>query len=193
MTPKRISAKFLVKPDPTAAVDLDPFIGLFHRLIQNQSAPGLLIDVADYIHVPDGPGVMLIGHEVDYGIDLSEGKAGLLTVRKRIEEGSLSDLLEQTVHMALGAIKAIATDGGVAVEFATGSCRIQLLDRLEAPNTDQVFSEAKGAFESLATRLYSGSVQEVSRVGAEDARAPLGAELVSSEEIGVDSLLERLA
>jgi len=30
--------------------------------------PGLLIDVADYAHVPDGPGVILIGHDVDYGI-----------------------------------------------------------------------------------------------------------------------------
>jgi hypothetical protein len=193
MTPKRISAKFYLSPDPSADVDLDPFIGLFHRMIQNQSAPGLLIDVADYIHVPDGPGVILIGHDVDYGMDLTEGQAGLLATRKRIEEGSLTDLLEQTVGMALGAIQAIAADGEAGVAFATNACRIQLLDRLVSPNTDQAFSEAKGAFEALASKLYSGAVDKVARVGADDARGALGAEIVASEDVSIDTLIARLS
>ncbi len=193
MTPKRISAKFYASPDPAAPVDLDPFIGLFHRMIQNQTVEGLLIDVADYIHVPEGPGVILIGHDVDYGIDRSNGKAGLLTVQKRIEGGSLSDRLNQTMRMALGALKAIEIDGGAAVNFATTCCRVQLLDRCETPNTDQAFSEAKGEFEALASRLYAGAVESLSRVGAQDARNPLGVEIFSNEAVPLDTLIERVS
>ena len=61
MNPQRIAIKFFVTPDPTEAVDLAPFTPLFHEFIQKASVPGLLIDVADYAHVPNGPGIILIG------------------------------------------------------------------------------------------------------------------------------------
>ncbi len=82
MNPKRIAVKFFTD-EPGAPVALEPFIPLFHRFIQQATVPGLLIDVANYIHVPNGPGVVLVGHEVDYGIDAVGGRTGLLTVRKR--------------------------------------------------------------------------------------------------------------
>ena len=69
MNPLRIAIKLFVAPDPTVPVDLEPFTPLFHEFIQKASVPGLLIDVADYAHVPNGPGIILIGNEVDYGID----------------------------------------------------------------------------------------------------------------------------
>ena len=45
--------------------------------------PELLIDVANYAHVPKGPGVVLIGHGSDYFMDEGEGRLGLLYNRKR--------------------------------------------------------------------------------------------------------------
>ena len=42
-----------------------------------------MIDVANYAHVPKGPGVALIGHGTDYFIDEGEGRLGLLYNRKR--------------------------------------------------------------------------------------------------------------
>ena len=75
MIPKRISAK-LFATDPSAEVDADAFISVFHEFIREKSVEGILIDVADYSHVPEGPGVVLIGHDVDYSIDMNEGKAG---------------------------------------------------------------------------------------------------------------------
>ena len=88
--PRRVSVKFFANPQPGSALDLAPYIGLFHQFIQEKSVEGLLIDVADYTHVPDGPGILLVGHDVDYGIDLAGGRAGLLTVRKRIEGSSFA-------------------------------------------------------------------------------------------------------
>ena len=43
--------------------DLEPLIPIFHGWIQDQVSEELLLDVADYRHVPAGPGVMLIGLE----------------------------------------------------------------------------------------------------------------------------------
>ena len=50
-------------------VDLADFIPVFHDWIQDQSLDELLIDVVDYRHVHDGPGVMLIAHDAHYAID----------------------------------------------------------------------------------------------------------------------------
>ena len=35
----------------------------FHTLIQGQSLNDTLIDVANYLHVTTGPGILLIGHK----------------------------------------------------------------------------------------------------------------------------------
>ncbi len=99
MNPLRLSLKiFATKPIPRE--ELHPFIGVFHRFIQEAAVPGLLIDVADYAHVPDGPGVILIGHDVDYGIDLAGGRTGLLTTRKRGSEADLSALFREALAKA---------------------------------------------------------------------------------------------
>ena len=47
-----------VKVFASRAVSIDDAIPVFHRWIQERVHPEMLIDVADYRHVPDGPGVM---------------------------------------------------------------------------------------------------------------------------------------
>ena len=48
-----------------ASIDLAGAIPVFHRWIQENVCEELLIDVADYRHVPAGPGVLLVGHEAN--------------------------------------------------------------------------------------------------------------------------------
>src|SRR4029077_431582 len=102
MNPQRLAIK-LFATRPIAREELPPFIGVFHRFIQEAVVPGLLVDVADYAHVPDGPGVILIGHDVDYGIDLAGGRTGLLTTRKRAGDAALVPLFRDTLSRALAA------------------------------------------------------------------------------------------
>ena len=49
---------------------------VFHQWIRDSVCPEMLIDVADYRHVPAGPGVMLIGHEANYSLDNRENRLG---------------------------------------------------------------------------------------------------------------------
>src|ERR1700676_5233406 len=68
--------------EDTEAVDLALAIPVFHRWIQESICEELLIDVADYRYWPAGPGVLLVGHEANYSLDLSGWRLGLLYNRK---------------------------------------------------------------------------------------------------------------
>ena len=83
----RISVKYFVaEPE---CVDLDAMIPVFHEWIQRSRVPGMLVDVADYRHITGGPGVVLVGHDVDYALDTTDGRPGLVHTRKRSITGEL--------------------------------------------------------------------------------------------------------
>jgi rhodanese-related sulfurtransferase len=153
----------------------------------------LLLDVANYIHVPNGPGVVLIGHDVDYGIDSTSGLTGLLTVRKRAGGKSFGELLRDTLRKALIAVREIETDGSGKLSFALDKVEIGILDRLAAPNDAATFERAKREAEPVLRALYGGTKLEISRSHDADPRAPLSLEVSATAAADVATLLERLS
>jgi hypothetical protein len=195
VTPRRISAKFFAQPDVAAALDLRPVLGLFHRFIQQGSLEGLLLDVADYAHVPAGPGVMLIGHDVDYAIDLTDRRAGLLTTRKRHPNLPLCELLRDTLRRALIAVQQVEADASAGLRFGTGEIELRFVDALAAPNTRDAYESVCKEIEPVATRLFDASGFELARARADDPRAMLTVSLSASEAspaLDAGALLERL-
>jgi hypothetical protein len=193
MTPRRIAVKLFASPDPAAPVDLAACLALFHRFIQQQSVEGLLIDVADYAHVPEGPGVVLIGHEVDYGIDLAGGRAGLLTTRKRYPQDlALAEVLRDALRKALVAARAIERDGSTGLRFATGALEIQLVDRLAAPNRAEAYEAARQEVAPVLGALYGAARIEIRRAHAQDARQTLALAVEVRGAEAADGLLARL-
>ena len=189
-TPQRVAAKFLLT-DPTASVDLPPFIGIFHRFIQTSTLPGLLVDVADYSHVPDGPGIVLIGHDVDYGLDLVGGQAGLLTLRKRYADVSTSDIARDTLLKALSAIAAVEAAPETDVRFDTGVVTLELFDRLHAPNAEEAYEGRAKEIEPVADALYGTGAHTISRAHADDPRKALSIR-IAGEAADAATLLGRL-
>jgi hypothetical protein len=171
MNPQRLAIK-LFATQPLAREQLHPFIAVFHRFIQEAAVPGLLIDVADYAHVPDGPGVILIGHEVDYGIDLAGGRTGLLTTRKRPGDANLAELFRDTLGKALAVARAIEADGTVSVRFAPDAVEIALPDRLAAPNNASAFDWACKELEPIAKSVFGVSAR-FENAGGSDPRRQL--------------------
>lgn len=163
------AARLMVKvsldtPDP---LDLEPVIDVFHGWIQRDAVEGLLIDVADYRHVPAGPGVMLIGHERDYGVDLGDGVAGMVCVEKRGGgEPSLDAQLRAAAGRARAAadllVAAAALDGWSVRE---GELVVRVLDRLLAPAGDE------------GARTIAPAVQDAARglLGADAVAEPVPA------------------
>src|ERR1700730_17812936 len=104
MDAQRLQLKIFVEPGSAGAIDREAFIPVFHRWIKERLLPELLVDVANYAHVPEGPGVVLIGHGADYFMDQGEGRLGLLHNRKRAglpPAGRLIDLARRTLHAAV--------------------------------------------------------------------------------------------
>ena len=69
--------------------DLLRLIPVYDRWIQQNALENLLIDVADYSHVPAGPGVMLIAHEGNYALDETGHERGVVYYSKRRPTGEL--------------------------------------------------------------------------------------------------------
>jgi len=189
MVPQRLSVKFFVKSN--GPVDLAPFTPLFHRWIQNEVVEGLLVDVADYKHVPDGPGVILIGHDVDYAMDLTGGRPGLLVRRKRYQgRVGFEEILRDTIRKAIHAAKAIEADATVGVKLSAASMEITMIDRLVAPNDEQTVAAAAAQIEPLLTEVYEEGLEI--RRGSSDARACLSLVATSKAQVDFDELLDRL-
>ena len=103
MDAHKLQLKIYLTPESARAVDVEDLIPVFHRWIKQRLLPELTIDVANYRHVPQGPGVVLIGHGSDYFLDEGEGRPGLLHNRKRagLAPGErLGDLARRTLHAA---------------------------------------------------------------------------------------------
>jgi hypothetical protein len=135
-----------------APIDLSSAIPVFHRWIQASAFPELLIDVADYVHVPQGPGVVLIGHEANYSLDNARGRLGVLYNRKAADgEG-----LERAYESALAAARRLESEPEFQgkLKFRTGEVELTLDDRLLFPNTDETWTAVKPDVESFFDRLY---------------------------------------
>ena len=52
--------KLAIFAEPVAAVSAKAIIPVFHKWIREQSIDELLIDVADYTHLPSGPNALLV-------------------------------------------------------------------------------------------------------------------------------------
>jgi hypothetical protein len=189
MIPQRLSVKFFVQG--TTPVDLAPFVPLFHQWIQHSTVEGLLIDVARYEHVPDGPGVILIAHEVDYGIDFTGGRPGLLVRRKRYDADSdLADILRDTLHKAAIAAQALHNDGSTGVQLEPNTVEIALIDRLRTPNTPEAREAVTPAIKSALGGIYPKGFEL--RPTSDDSRANLSLIATSNEPVKFDSLLSGL-
>ena len=171
----------------------EAFIVVFHGWIKNKLLPELMIDVANYGHVPKGPGVALIGHGCDYFIDEGEGRLGLLHSRKRAapEPGDrLADAFRRTLHAAsLIEADASLAAHGAKVRFRTDELLFRVNDRLAAPSTEATFGAIKPELEAFCRELFRGPC-DLTRVG--DAKALAGVKITTGAKTDVATLLARL-
>lgn len=186
--PTRIQVKLFASP--AADVPSRAVIPVFHRWIQTHAIDELLIDVTDYGHVPRGPGVLLIGHESDYGYDLGEGRAGLLYTRKRGGSDDLGERIHDATRRALRAAHLLESDGSLApLRFDTRELLFRFPDRLHAPNDAATLEALRASLGSTCDRIWSGAAHTLSREG--DPRAPLTVVARTETAMALDALVRR--
>ena len=174
----------------TAGFKQAALIPLFHRWIQGNVLDELmLIDVADYTHVHEGPGVMLICHEGHLALDEGEGHLGVLYSNKRLVTGSVQDRFRSCLRRAIAAASRLEAD--TTLRFGSGELLIRIDDRLHAPNTAESFQTVSDDLEPVLTALYDGAAIDLEHI--ENPKTGLTIRATSPERTDLATLLKRVA
>ena len=177
-----------------ADADLEAVIPVFHEWIREHTVEGVLVDVADYSHVPGGPGVCLIGHEGDYYLDASEGPLGLLYNSKRpANPESDAAVLRNAFRLALKACQLLQDDKSLkgALSFDVTKARVVINDRLQAPNTPETLDKYKADLESVGKEVFGGDVSLTA--AADDPRDRFSVDIAGGDGNDLSALLSRVS
>ena len=188
---QHVNVKLLIQ-DPDEA--LEPLIPVFHGWIENRAADDeRLIDVADYSHVPAGPGVVLIGHEGNYSVDNTGNRLGVRYNRKAALDGSNQDRLVQATRAALTACGRLEAEPRLGGKFRFNGQDIEIFinDRLVAPNNAATREAFDADFHLFSRKLFRGKEYSISY--REDPRSLFTAFVKTARPFSVADLLEALA
>jgi hypothetical protein len=134
MDSSRISIKLFI--DAADGFKLEDIVPVFHRWIQIHTIDEhLLIDVANYAHVHDGPGIVLVAHEGNFSLDTRGGRLGLTYQRKQQIQETFDERVRRVYEMTLAA--------GARLKFRGDEIEFRICDRLFAPNDTETFEEVK--------------------------------------------------
>ncbi len=161
---EHVSIKIFAADDATT-VRLADAIPAFHRWIQSGDMPELLIDVADYSHVPAGPGVVLIGHQANYALDNAHNRPGLLYSRKSACDLADSESLKRAYGAALQASRRLEAEPEFRgkLHLDSGRLEITLNDRLLYPNSDAGWQSVEPALTAFLDGLYGAGAYLLTR------------------------------
>ena len=173
---QRICLK-LYAPEP--GIGDQAFVPIFHEWIRDQALENLvLFDVADYAHVPESPGIVLVTHEASFSLDRSDGLFGIMAQRRVNGSGEASDMIATTLRHALQVAAKLEDDHRLAGKLAFDRSRVMIEanDRLHAPNTDEGYRALEPVVSTAIRAVFSDSTPRVTRV-TNDPRDRLAADV----------------
>ncbi len=153
----KVNVKFFLEKG--ADISLSAFVPVFHRWIQQDKLEGMLVDVAEYTHVFQGPGVLLVAQEANYSVDEAQGKRGMLYNQKRVPAKSAEEHLKTAFRRALQAVSLLEKEPEFAgkLKFAMNHFHVSVNDRLAAPHNAEAHEELEKQLKPLLSSLYDGA------------------------------------
>lgn len=182
--------------DPADDLSLEDFVEVFHAWIRDGVLEDVMIDVADYVHVPDGPGVLLVCHEGHYVVEQRHGRYMLSYHHRRGgSEAGLSERIGGPLRRLLTAAARLEQEPALAgrLRFRTDELRIRVDDRLLAPNEDATLDEVRPELEAVLGRVWGdeaapalereGEPRELFTVRARPGSSPPLRELLAAARV----------
>ncbi len=188
---QKIGVKFFVEKG--GDIPLGSLIPVFHRWIQEDKLEGMLVDVAEYTHVYQGPGVILIAHEANYSLDETDGKRGFLYNQKRTPEKKVEEHLRTAFRRVLQACDLMekAPETGGKMKFAMGHFQVFLNSRLEAPYNAESLGQLEETLNPFLNWFCEG--EKYLLLPEKDPRKLTGFEVKVGKIADLKVLLERLS
>jgi len=185
---QRIGIKIFA--DSSASVPLREFIPVFHTWIQQQAIENhLLIDVHNYSHIHNGPGILLVAGEGNFSMDMADGRMGLLYYRKVPGEGLAA--IFKTALQACSLLEAEPLLKG-SLHFRTDEFQIVANDRLLAPNTEEIFRELLPELTANLKRVLPESKLTLTRSSL-NPKDRLTIRVQTGQKENITALLSRLS
>jgi len=150
---QRIQIK--IAADAPAGLSLDPFLLIFGRW-RKEKHPADWVDLADYAHLPRGPGIVLVGQRCNVAFDLADPGPGILYTAKKGLAGSHAERLGAAFEWCLDLSKRLTGEPEFPkdVRLRTGSLELRFNDRLETPATPETDAELRPAVEQVLNKLF---------------------------------------
>jgi len=193
MNLQHVNVKLLVENGANGAdIDLQPLIPIFNNWIKDHVFEELLLDVADYRHIPDGPGVMIIGHQADYSVDNTDNRLGVRYNRKTPLDGTNDQRLRQAARAALLACQRLESEPALQGRLRFNGRDVELFfnDRLLVPNTDATREAIRPELKTFFDRLFRRVDYSISH--AADPRRLFGVTVRAAQPVPVTTLLANL-
>jgi hypothetical protein len=190
MNLQKINVKFFMEKG--ADIPLASFVPVFHRWIQEDKLEGMLVDVAEYTHVFQGPGVLLIAHEANYSLDEENGKRGFLYNQKRTPEKSVEDHLKTAFQRALKACSLLEKEPGFTgkIKFSPTHLQVFVNDRMEAPYSPESLGKLEETLNPFLNGLYEEGKYLMLHEKNPQKRA--GFEIKVDKAVDLETLLRKL-
>jgi hypothetical protein len=160
---QKVALKIL--SDAPATLNLDPFLAIFGRWRKDASHPAQWVDLADYAHMPRGPGVVLIGHRCNFSFDMGTAAPGVLYVSKKGLDGGPVDRLRVVFRDCLHLTRSLLAESEFPqrVRLQTGSLELAFNDRLQTPNDDETDRQLRPAVEFVLDHLFGPGACRITR------------------------------
>jgi hypothetical protein len=187
---QRIQVK--VFGDAPKSLNLDPFIEIFGRWRGEREHPAQWVDLADYAHVPAGPGIVLVGLRANFSFDMADPAPGVLYAARKGLQGSAAERVVSALRSCLELTSRLLAEPQFPKEVAlrSNSLQVRFYDRLVTPNTESVRQELQPAMRQSLDLLFGANAYEARP--AQDPKELCSFSVLAHKTEPLNVLLERL-
>jgi hypothetical protein len=134
-------------------IPLTDFIDIFHGWIQ--ASDGVYHDVADYSHMQEGAGIVLVAKDANVSIDETGNRRGLLYNQKAHLDGSNHEKIHKVFRSAFENCLRLEREPSLQgkLKFSKDELVFFINDRLVAPNTDETLATLRPDLERVVRDL----------------------------------------
>jgi len=184
---QRIDVKLLA--EAPANLPLDPFLAIFGRWRREEDESDW-IDLADYAHMVQGAGIMLIGKQGSFSVNEDAPGIGLLYSGRKDFQGPSQKRVAEAFRRCLRLTKPLLSEPEYPKELRPlpGAWEIFINDRLNFPNNDETDKLLRGPIKAAMDALFGAGAYSMERDNDPQRRYAFS---VRANNGDLDALLEK--